>query len=1115
MRTKRWICFLLCLVLCGALLAVTVASAHADTSGQCGDNLYWSFDENTGTLTITGSGDMWDQAYGDWYIWDSLDDWRNKIKAVSFSNGMTSIGACAFDSAEALSSVTIPDSVTTIGARAFCDCYGLTSLTIGKNVTEIGDWAFSGCISLKSVTIPSKVVRVGRGAFSNCTGLTSIEVKGAETFLDELAFYDCECLETVTIPCSIYYDFTALECCWSIREVHFTKGTGTMNDLSSMLDLSYGTEAEIVDDYSLSVVIDEGVRNISSSVFKGLFGLYSITIPESLEEVGEDAFDGCTGLQNVYYAGTKAQRAGISIEEGNEPLEDATWHYTVGEATFTCGKYKGHYTDELFAASSTIPNNELAKFAGLLSIGVYHDPDKPSIREIYDAIDISTDNYKDNAIHREKDLRCSIAEKTITVNDEEYLLLMISARGTVTWEEKKSDHYTNADTNFGSYKAYGFIDKFRQSIWAELNTFVQLHPEIKNKKLKMLITGHSLGGAAANLLGAEFNMKVKKGGWYGLTRKEDIFVYTFGAIDSIDRSGEGGTEHSGYENIHNIYNWHDSFGPNGWMVFTASGNKGYGKFGHIDLFFSDRDQGKPFSADNHDMYNTYLWETYYGKIYYSRSNYTVIHCPVDVRVYENDSLVCEIVNEEINYDVTSIPAIVYEAQKAVALLNGHQYRIEITAREAGEMSYEIINTASGKKEKQFVEVQLAPEKEFLTDAGGSIASSDVKLYVLGDNGEPIREVQEDGEEVELTTAKVTFKTQPKNAKVKSGSKAKFAVKVKEKGVSYQWLSMAPEAADWTELPGETKATLTVVGTKENMNWKYCCRVRTAEGGEALSDAATLTVTLQPPTIKTPPKNAKMVSGKKAKFTVKASGPKLTYTWFSRPNAEGEWTAIAGQTKSSLSVVASKANDGSQYYCHIQNADGEVDSAVVTLTVTPQPPKIKTSPKSLTVVSGKKAKFTVKASGPNLTYQWYSRPGEEGEWDAIPGATKATYEVVASMEKNGWQYSCHVENDDGFVDSLAATLTVTPQPPTIKTQPKDAKVKIGGKAKFKVKASGKDVTYQWYYRTSETGEWILMEGQTSANLTVTATEGNIGWQFRCRAWNDDGEAYSNPATLFKK
>ncbi len=275
-----------------------------------------------------------------------------------------------------------------------------------------------------------------------------------------------------------------------------------------------------------------------------------------------------------------------------------------------------------------------------------------------------------------------------------------------------------------------------------------------------------------------------------------------------------------------------------------------------------------------------------------------------------------------------------------------------------------------------------------------------------------------------SSTSITIKTQPKDAKVKSGSKAKFTVKVKEKNVTYQWFTVDLATLDWTVMAGETKATLNVVGTKANNGTMYRCRIRNKEGREVYSNVAFLTVTLQKPVIKTPPKSLAVVSGKKAKFTVKASGPKLTYIWYSRPNAEGEWTAIAGQTKSSLSVVASKTNDGSQYYCHIQNADGEVDSAIVT-------------------------------------------------------------------------------------------LTVTPQPPTIKTQPKDAKVKIGGKAKFKVKASGKNVTYQWYYRTSETGEWILIDGATAATYTVTATAERIGWQYRCLAKNADGQAYSNPATLRQK
>ena len=68
------------------------------------------------------------------------------------------------------------------------------------------------------------------------------------------------------------------------------------------------------------------------------------------------------------------------------------------------------------------------------------------------------------------------------------------------------------------------------------------------------------------------------------------------------------------------------------------------------------------------------------------------------------------------------------------------------------------------------------------------------------------------------------------------------------------------------------------------------------------------------------------------------------------------------------------------------------------------------------------------------------------------------------------------------------------------------------AKFKVKASGGTVTYQWYRRSSEDGAWIAIDGATEAVYTIVAAEENIGWQFFCRAANEDGCTDSKIATL---
>ena len=58
---RKIVSVLLCVLLLASLLPV---SAFADTtaSGKCGDNLTWTLDGD-GTLTISGTGKMWDSDY--------------------------------------------------------------------------------------------------------------------------------------------------------------------------------------------------------------------------------------------------------------------------------------------------------------------------------------------------------------------------------------------------------------------------------------------------------------------------------------------------------------------------------------------------------------------------------------------------------------------------------------------------------------------------------------------------------------------------------------------------------------------------------------------------------------------------------------------------------------------------------------------------------------------------------------------------------------------------------------------------------------------------------------------------------------------------------------------
>ena len=160
---KKLFAAVLCLLLAVSLIPLYLPAASADTEGECGDDLTWSFEAASGTLTIDGKGDMWDfldengsdvttpelrnapESHAPWY---SL---REQIKALVLTKELTKIGSAAFMDCTALSEVTIPNKVKIINAYAFADCTALSKVTMGNTVKYIGVKAFDGCDALNDV----------------------------------------------------------------------------------------------------------------------------------------------------------------------------------------------------------------------------------------------------------------------------------------------------------------------------------------------------------------------------------------------------------------------------------------------------------------------------------------------------------------------------------------------------------------------------------------------------------------------------------------------------------------------------------------------------------------------------------------------------------------------------------------------------------------------------------------------------------------------------------------------------------------------------------------------------------------------------------------------------
>ena len=190
----------------------------------------------------------------------------------------------------------------------------------------------------------------------------------------------------------------------------------------------------------------------------------------------------------------------------------------------------------------------------------------------------------------------------------------------------------------------------------------------------------------------------------------------------------------------------------------------------------------------------------------------------------------------------------------------------------------------------------------------------------------------------------------------------------------------------------------------------------------------------------------------------------------------------------------------------------IPAADYTLTL----PTITTQPQNTTVTAGTKATFQITATGSNLSYQWQYRTSASGAWtDAVASGNKtATLTPNAYLSMNGYQYRCKVSNDAGPVYSNIVTLTVKAAMPVITSQPQNTTVSAGTKATFQITATGSNLSYQWQYRTSASGEWLnaVANGNKTATLTPNAYLSMNGYQYRCRVSNAEGTVYSNVVTL---
>lgn len=204
------------------------------------------------------------------------------------------IGDNAFYHCDGLSKIILPAGLQYIGIEAFIECTGLTDVEIPNTVTNISDRAFASCHSFKNLVIPPSVNTIGDMAFTS-DGVESITIQDAPDGINAGGYWG----RSFAFP--------------NVVQAYIGRNCGGWQAPSSLIDGWYGnaklqrvefgpnvTEIPYCilygDAWNLTeLILSPNTKRICWGALAGCYALKRLELPDSVEEIEDDALDGGWG----------------------------------------------------------------------------------------------------------------------------------------------------------------------------------------------------------------------------------------------------------------------------------------------------------------------------------------------------------------------------------------------------------------------------------------------------------------------------------------------------------------------------------------------------------------------------------------------------------------------------------------------------------------------------------------------------------------------------------------------------------------------------------------------------------------------------------------------------
>lgn len=270
-------------------------------------------------------------------IGDSAFIYCDALTTVTFAENsqLKSIERAAFWGSEQVyprfKEIKIPDSVETIGNGAFYDCRDLERIALPSALQTLSTVTFYNCTALSEVTFPASLKTIESSAFSGCRNLSEVKLPASLTAIQSSVFHLCINLKTVSYDGSLEQwsritadnDVLGYSCPSLVMRDYTAQFILVKNGFldpppKTVTITKYTGKGSTV--ILPSTISSWPVTKIGEDALKDNTTITSVTIPDSVTEIGSNAFAGCTNLTSVNYAGDWSN---LTIQSGNPAVEDA------------------------------------------------------------------------------------------------------------------------------------------------------------------------------------------------------------------------------------------------------------------------------------------------------------------------------------------------------------------------------------------------------------------------------------------------------------------------------------------------------------------------------------------------------------------------------------------------------------------------------------------------------------------------------------------------------------------------------------------------------------------------------------------------------------------------